>query len=111
MSGIHLGWNPVDEQLESLRVLLEELRREVSELRAENAELRQQVSSLKCDVGYLCAGRDSQPRCSGIALWKSGRGPAGGRSLQCVQGHGSGQSVRALERLDIVCRRFTHPDG
>ena len=52
MSGIHLGWNPVDEQLESLRVLLEELRREVGELRAENAELRQQVSSLKCDVGY-----------------------------------------------------------
>ncbi len=74
MSGIHLGWNPVDELLESLRVLLEELRREVSELRAENAELRQQVSSLKCDVGYLCAGRDSQPRCSGIALWKSGQG-------------------------------------
>ena len=52
MSGIHLVWNPVDEQLESLRVLLEELRREVSELRTENAELRQQVSSVKCDVGY-----------------------------------------------------------
>ncbi len=52
MSGIHLEWNPVDEQLESLRALVEELRREVGELRAENAELRQQVSSLKCDVGY-----------------------------------------------------------
>ena len=59
MSAIHLEWNPVGQQLESLRALVEELRREVGELRAENAELRrenaelrQQVSSLKCDVGY-----------------------------------------------------------
>ena len=52
MSSIHLEWNPVDEQLGSLRALVEELRREVAELRAENLELRQQVSSLKCDVGY-----------------------------------------------------------
>ena len=52
MRGIHLEWNPVDEQLESLRALVEELRREVGELRAENADRRQQVSSLKCDVGY-----------------------------------------------------------
>ena len=59
MSAIDLEWNPVDQQLESLRALVDELRREVAELRAENAELRrenaelrQQVSSLKCDVGY-----------------------------------------------------------
>ena len=59
MSAIHPEWNPVEQQLESLRALVEELRREVGELRAEdaelrreNAELRQQVSSLKCDVGY-----------------------------------------------------------
>ena len=59
MSAIHLAWNPVGQQLESLRVLVEELRREVGKLRAENAELRrenaelrQQVNSLKCDVGY-----------------------------------------------------------
>ena len=52
MSAIHLEWNPVDQQLDSLRALVEELRRDVGELRAENAELRQQVNSLKCDVGY-----------------------------------------------------------
>ena len=59
MSAIHLAWNPVGQQLESRRVLVEELRRDVGELRAENAELRrenaelrQQVNSLKCDVGY-----------------------------------------------------------
>ena len=59
MSAIHLAWNPVDQQLDSLRALVEELRRDVGELRAENAELRrenaelrQQVNSLKCDVGY-----------------------------------------------------------
>ena len=43
MSAIHLEWNPVEQQLESLRVLVEELRREVGELRAENAELRREV--------------------------------------------------------------------
>ena len=52
MSAIHLEWNPVDQQLDSLRALVEELRREVGELRAENAELRQQVNGLQCDVGY-----------------------------------------------------------
>ncbi len=45
MSAIHLEWNPVEQQLESLQVLVEELLREVGEVRAENAELR-------CDVGY-----------------------------------------------------------
>ena len=43
MSAIHLEWNPVEQQLESLRTLVEELRREVGELRAENAELRREV--------------------------------------------------------------------
>ena len=59
MSAIHLEWNPVDQQLDSLRALVEELRREVGKLRAENAELRrenaelrQQVNCLKRDVGY-----------------------------------------------------------
>ncbi len=59
MRALHLERNPVDEQLESLRALVEELRRDVGELRAENAELRrenaelrQQVNALRCDVGY-----------------------------------------------------------
>jgi len=43
MSGIHLEWNPVEQQLESLRALVEELRRDVGELRAENVELRREV--------------------------------------------------------------------
>ncbi len=43
MSAIHLEWNPVGQQLESLRALVEELRREVGESRAENAELRREV--------------------------------------------------------------------
>ena len=42
MSAIHLEWNPVDQQLESLLALVDELRREVGELRAENAELRRE---------------------------------------------------------------------
>ena len=45
MSSLHLEWNPVEQQLESLRALVEELRREVG-------ELRQQVNALRCDVGY-----------------------------------------------------------
>ncbi len=52
MRGIPPKWNPVDEQLESLRVLLLESRREVGELRVENAEWRQQVSSLNREFGY-----------------------------------------------------------
>ena len=59
MSAIHLEWNPVGQQLESLRALVEELRCDVgmlraenAELRRENAELRQQVNGLRCDVGY-----------------------------------------------------------
>ena len=59
MSTVHLEWNPVGQQLDSLRALVEELRRDVVELRAENAELRrenaklrQQVNGLRCDVGY-----------------------------------------------------------
>jgi len=47
MSVIHLEWNPVEQQLESLRALVEELRREVGELRAENAELRREVGYWK----------------------------------------------------------------
>jgi regulator of replication initiation timing len=43
MSAIHLEWNPVDQESDSLRALVEELRREVGELRAENAELRREV--------------------------------------------------------------------
>ena len=43
LRAIHLEWNPVGQQLESLRVLVAELRREVGELRAENAELRREV--------------------------------------------------------------------
>ncbi len=52
-------WNPVEQQLESLRALVKDLRSEVrelrvedAELRRENAELREQVSVLRCDVGY-----------------------------------------------------------
>ena len=59
MSAIHLEWNPVGQQLESLRALVEELRCDAVALRAENAalrrenaELRQQVNGLRCDVGY-----------------------------------------------------------
>ena len=59
MSTLHLEWNPVGQQLESLRALVEELRCDVgilraenAELRRENAELRQQVNGLRCDVGY-----------------------------------------------------------
>ena len=43
MSAIPLEWNPVEQQLESLRALVEELRREVGELRAGNAQLRREV--------------------------------------------------------------------
>ena len=43
LSAIHLEWNPIEQQLESLRALVEELRRKVGDLRAENAELRREV--------------------------------------------------------------------
>ena len=59
MSALNPEWNPVEQQLESLRALVEDLHSEVrelrvenAELRRENAELREQVSVLRCDVGY-----------------------------------------------------------
>ena len=45
MSASLVGWNPVDEQLQSRTALVRQLRQEVDEFRRENAELR-------CDVGY-----------------------------------------------------------
>jgi len=47
MSILHLGWNPVGQQLDSLQALVEELRRDVMELRAENAELRREAGYWK----------------------------------------------------------------
>ena len=47
MSAAGLEWNPVEQQLESLRTLMAELRHEVAELRAENIELRREVGYWK----------------------------------------------------------------
>lgn len=45
MNASLLERNSVDEQLRSLRALVEQLREEVGDVRRENSELR-------CDVGY-----------------------------------------------------------
>ena len=42
----------VDQQLQSLTILVGQLQQEVCELRRENGELRQQVRDLRRDVGY-----------------------------------------------------------
>ncbi len=59
MSLLHLEWNRVRQQLDSLPALVEQLRRDVVELRAENAELRREntewrqlVNGLRCDIFY-----------------------------------------------------------
>ena len=68
MTTLHLEWNPVGQQLESLRALVEELRRDVVALRAENAELRRENAELRRQVnGLRCSGR-RQSLCS---LWSA----------------------------------------
>lgn len=52
MSELALEWNPTEERLESLRLLVAELRREVSGLRDENSQLHRQIFELRREVGF-----------------------------------------------------------